>query len=58
MSDSPEACEEGFYWVILGQNPRKSLIGSAANGGWRVMPSRGSPRRQPSSAIASYSGRG
>jgi hypothetical protein len=21
MSDSPEACEEGFYWVILGQNP-------------------------------------
>ena len=21
MSDTPEAREEGFYWVVLGQNP-------------------------------------
>jgi hypothetical protein len=33
MSDAQEVREEGFYWVILGQNRLKSPTGSAANGG-------------------------
>jgi len=41
-------------WVELGQNPPEIAYWERG----RVMPSRGSPRRWPLSAIASYSGRG
>jgi hypothetical protein len=47
MSDhigTTEARQEGFYWVVLGQNPRLPT-GSAASGGSLVIPSPGSPRR-------------
>jgi hypothetical protein len=32
----PHARQEGFYWVILGQNPPKKPIGSAASAAARL----------------------
>ena len=43
LSDSPEVREEGFYWVVLGQNPPK--IGNAASGGCAATINRGSRTR-------------
>ena len=41
-----EARLEGFYWVILGQNPPVIAYWEARRmGGSRVMRSRGTPRR-------------
>jgi hypothetical protein len=40
-----EARKEGFYWLVLGQNPPEIADWSAGNGGWLAMPSRGTPRR-------------
>ena len=40
MSD-PETRSEGFYWMVLGQNRRRSRIGSAASGGCAVKTGRG-----------------
>ena len=48
MSDEPSAREEGFYWVVLGQNPPEI----AASGGSPVTPGRGSPTRWPCSATS------
>jgi hypothetical protein len=45
MSDSPEVREEGFYWVVLGQNPPAAHIGNAASGGCAARGARGSQRR-------------
>jgi hypothetical protein len=39
-----EAREEGFYWVIFGQNAPEIAYGKAANGGWPAM--RGHSRRK------------
>jgi hypothetical protein len=50
MSDrvaTTEAREEGFYWVILGQNPPEiASTGSAANGGSPGIPSPGKRTRR------------
>jgi hypothetical protein len=45
MSDAQEVREEGFYWVILGQNPPEIATGNVANGGLPVMPSPGNRMR-------------
>jgi hypothetical protein len=58
MSDDPSAREEGFYWVVLGQNPPEIAYWEAASGGSPVTPGRGSPTRSTCSATSWCSGRG
>jgi hypothetical protein len=48
MSESiatTEVRQEGFYWVILDQNPPEIAYWERGDGGWRAIPSRGSLRR-------------
>jgi hypothetical protein len=58
MGDDPNAREEGFYWVVLGQNPPEIAYWERGSGGSPVTPSRGSPMRPTCSATNWCSGRG
>ena len=58
MSDDPGARDEGFYWVVLGQNPPE--IAYWERGEWWLAgdASRGSPPRSTCSATSWCSDRG
>jgi hypothetical protein len=45
MADTPEIRHEGYYWVVLSQNPPRSPTGNAANAGCVPMRSRGGQMR-------------
>jgi hypothetical protein len=46
MVDDPEAREEGFYWVVLGQNPPEIAYWAQTQHSCHQMQSSGAPGRQ------------